>query len=85
MITGNAIQSHLATTANIYKDNKVDAYFLLNLDLSYTFRDILSLQSLKIQAKVNNVLNQLYAAYGIGKTYFPAAERNFFIGLELGL
>jgi iron complex outermembrane recepter protein len=79
-----AIQSQLASDYNTYTDNKVEPYFVFNADLSYTFRNVLSLQSLKVQAKVNNILNNLYATYGIGKTFFPAAERNFMIGLELG-
>ncbi|MFC2130130.1 TonB-dependent receptor [Bacteroidota bacterium] len=85
MISDSVIQTHLANDWNVYIDNKVDAYFLMNADISYTFEKILSLQTLKIQAKANNLLNELYAAYGIGKTFFPAAERNFFIGIELGL
>jgi len=27
----------------------------------------------------------LYSAYAIGKEFFPAAERNFLVGLQLGL
>lgn len=85
LIEDTRIQTHLANEWNIYIDNKLDAYFVIDADFSYTFKNILSLPSLKIQAKVNNVLNNLYAAYGIGKTFFPAAERNFIIGIEMGI
>jgi iron complex outermembrane recepter protein len=85
MISEKVIQDHLSNDWNVYRDNVNEAYFLLNADLSYTFRNILSLQTLKLQLKINNILNKLYSAYGIGKTFFPAAERNIFIGLELGL
>jgi iron complex outermembrane receptor protein len=84
-ISDPKIQNHLANEWNLYIDNKLDAYFVLNADLSYTFKNILTLPSLKIQAKANNLLNNLYAAYGIGKAFFPAAERNFIIGIELGI
>jgi iron complex outermembrane receptor protein len=85
LIRDERIQTHLANDWNVYVDNELNAYFVLNADFSYTFRNILSLPSLKIHAKVNNVLNNLYAAYGIGKAFFPAAERNFIIGIELGI
>ncbi len=85
LITDERIQTHLANNWNIYKDNKVEPYFILNADLSYTFRDVLTLRTLKIMAKANNILNNLYASYGIGKAFFPGAERNFFVGIELGL
>ncbi len=79
------IQKQLEAEWNVYNDNILDPYFVLNADLSYTFENILSLQTLKIQIKVNNILDNLYAANGIGKAFFPAAERNFIIGIELGL
>ncbi|MFH1051360.1 MAG: TonB-dependent receptor [bacterium] len=85
LISDQRIQTHLANDWDVYIDNKLDAYFVLNADFSYTFRDVLTLPSLKIQAKVNNLLNNLYAAYGIGKAFFPAAERNFIIGIEMGI
>lgn len=85
LISDVRIQTHLANEWNVYVDNKLDAYFVIDADLSYTFKNILTLPSLKIQAKVNNVFNNLYAAYGIGKAFFPAAERSFVLGIELGI
>jgi iron complex outermembrane receptor protein len=32
----------------------------------------------------NNVFDNLYSAYAIGKEFFPAAERNFIAGIQLG-
>ena len=68
----------------LYSDNKLDAFTVFNADLSYTFKNILSLQDLKIQAQVMNLFNKLYAAGAEGKEFFPAAERSIFIGIELG-
>jgi iron complex outermembrane receptor protein len=68
-----------------YKDNIVEPYFLLNLDLGYSFEDVLIFKSLKIHGKINNITNELYAAYGTGRTFFPGAERNYYLGFEIGL
>jgi len=68
-----------------YNDNILDAYTVVNLDLSYTLKDFLSLQSLRLQAQVANLFNELYAAGAEGKDFFPAAERSFFFGIEMNL
>jgi iron complex outermembrane receptor protein len=65
--------------------NKNDAYTVVNADVSYTFRRLLGLQSLRVRAQVNNVLNALYSAGGNGREFFPAAERNFYVAIELAL
>ncbi len=68
-----------------YSDNRVDSYFVANLFASYD----LSLESyakqLRFYFQVSNLFNNLYAANGIGKEFFPAAERNLLVGLQLGL
>lgn len=61
------------------------ATFVCDLDLSYTFNNILAFQSVKIQMQINNLFNNLYSFSGDGKEFFPAAERSIFLGLELGL
>lgn len=68
-----------------YTDNKLDAYFVVNLYSSYEFELEPYFNSLKLFFQVNNLLNNLYASYGIGKEYFPAAERNILIGMKVGL
>jgi iron complex outermembrane receptor protein len=40
---------------------------------------------MKIFLQVNNLLDELYAAKAIGKEFFPAAERNILVGMEVGL
>jgi iron complex outermembrane receptor protein len=68
-----------------YDDNLNDAYTVLNANLNYTFRNILSLNTLTIQMQVLNLTNELYMQNGIGKEFFPAAERSVFFGIELGI
>ncbi len=68
-----------------YTDNKVDSYLVLNFFSSYELNPDPVMKSIKIFFQVNNLLNKLYASYGIGKEYFPAAERNILIGMRIGL
>lgn len=68
-----------------YADNKVDAYFVFDLDASYTFTDVAFMKTLKLQTQVNNLFNKLYAYSGDAREFFPAAERSIFFGVELGL
>jgi iron complex outermembrane receptor protein len=70
---------------NSYTDNVVDPYFAADIFASYEFKLPASLNSLKISARVNNLFDSMYAAYAIGGEFFPAAERNFILGLQLGL
>ena len=68
-----------------YNDNKVDAYFTANLIAGYetSFGDFF--KKVKVYLQVNNLFDNLYAAYAVGKEFFPAAERNFLTGIKLGL
>ncbi|NLO20056.1 MAG: TonB-dependent receptor plug domain-containing protein [Ignavibacteria bacterium] len=68
-----------------YSDNVLDSYFVVNADFSYTFKNILDFQAIRLQLQINNLLNRIYAAGGEGKDFFPAAERNLFFGIELGI
>jgi iron complex outermembrane receptor protein len=67
-----------------YKDNVVPDYFVVNFDARYKF-DVPYLGKVTLFGRVNNLFNRLYATYGIGNEFFPAAERNFFGGIELSL
>jgi len=68
-----------------YADNEVDSYTVMSLDLAYRLNDFLGTQSLTIRAQVENLTNELYAASGIGQNFFPAAERSYYFGMEVGL
>ncbi len=76
--------SHMKYLGDYYKDNRVDSYFVTNLDVNYTFYNLGLAKSLRVQLQIKNLFNRLYAAGGEGKEFFPAAERNFFLGLEVG-
>jgi iron complex outermembrane receptor protein len=68
-----------------YDDNKNEAYFTANFQGSYELNLFGSHTPTKIFFQVNNIFDNLYSAYAIGKEFFPAAERNFLVGLQLGL
>jgi len=67
-----------------YKDNIVNSYFVSNILVSYHIKADPSFRNIKVFLQVNNILDNLYAAYGIGKEFFPAAERNFIAGVKIG-
>lgn len=67
------------------ENNKVDTYTVLNFQTSYKFKEVFGLRSLRLQMHVNNLANKLYAASGNGAEFFPAAERNIFFGIEMGI
>lgn len=69
-----------------YIDNIVPSYMVTDVELSYTFPSFLStFQSGMIRFHCNNVFNNLYAASAEGRNFFPAAERNYYIGIQFDL
>ncbi len=66
-----------------YTDNTLDAYGIINLDLVYNLKVVQYFNNIKLQLKINNILNKLYAAGAEGKEFFPGAERNIFFGLGI--
>lgn len=68
-----------------YTDNKNDAYFVLDLFSSYEFSFFGGRSLSKVFIQVNNLFDNLYSAHAIGKEFFPAAERNFIAGIQIGL
>ncbi len=83
--TNQELINDLNDSGEYYFDNINPAYSVINLDLSYTFVNIMNLNHFKIQGQIYNLTNSLFSAGAIGKEFFPAAERNFYIGFELGL
>lgn len=69
--------------SSIY-DNLVESYFVSNLFVSYQLKAESFLNRLKLFAQANNIFDKLYAAYAVGSDFYPAAERNFLFGMELG-
>jgi iron complex outermembrane receptor protein len=68
-----------------YSDNVNDAYFATDIFASYEFSLFESQTPSKVFLQVNNIFDNLYSAHAIGKEFYPAAERNFLIGLQIGL
>lgn len=68
-----------------YNDNKNESYFTADAMMSYQFKLFEALTPTKVYCQVNNLFNNLYSAYAIGGEFFPAAERNFIAGIEIGL
>jgi iron complex outermembrane receptor protein len=83
----NNLNNYLITFPDFvdYSDNKNDAYFVLDIYSSYEFNLFNGLTNSRLFIQVNNVFDNLYSAYAIGKEFFPAAERNFIAGIQLGL
>ena len=65
------------------EENKNDAYNVLNFQSSYKLK--LNEYELKLKFEINNLLNNLYSSSGEGNAFFPAAERNFLLGIILEL
>ncbi len=68
-----------------YGDNKNEAYSVTDFYASYEALLFDALTPTKIYVQVNNIFNKLYSANAIGKEFFPAAERNFLAGIQIGL
>ena len=68
-----------------YSDNVNEAYFNADMIASYQFNLFNSLTTSKIYFQVNNIFDKLYTANAIGGEFFPAADRNFLVGMEIGI
>lgn len=68
-----------------YSDNVNEAYFVSDIYASYEFNLLNGQTPWKLFFQVNNIFDNLYSAYAVGKEFFPAAERNFVGGIRVGL
>jgi iron complex outermembrane receptor protein len=64
--------------------NRNDAYSVINIETIYTLPAIGG-ATMSLRGEVRNVLNSLYLQNGEGEFFFPAAERNYLIGMSLQL
>jgi outer membrane receptor protein involved in Fe transport len=64
--------------------NKNDAYTFFNLELLYTTPQFLN-SELTFRGEVRNIFNNLYFMSGEGNAFFPAAERNYLLGITARL
>ena len=75
---------------SFYTDNfkieadKNDAYTVFNAEALYKLPQIAS-ASVTLRGEIRNLLNTLYTQTGDGNLFFPAAERNFVVGITLQL
>jgi len=84
---GDKLAGYLAKYPNFvdYSDNVNEAYTIMNFFVSYELNLFSTPTKSKLFLQVNNVFNKFYSMYAIGKEFFPAAERNFVAGLQLGI
>ena len=72
-------------------ERSISAYSLLNIHLSYSLKNIIGLNDLRLSFWINNLLDESYETAGYydaweGENFlWPGADRNFFIGLETTL
>lgn len=59
-----------------------DAWTVWNLDLLADLPEFAGVQ-ITLRGEVNNLFNALYFMYGEGDAFFPAAERNYMIGMSV--
>jgi iron complex outermembrane receptor protein len=64
--------------------NTTDAAVVFNGEILYRFPRFAGTE-LTLRGEVRNIFNTLYLAGGEGNTFFPAAERNFLVGLSVHL
>ncbi|MBI2427195.1 MAG: TonB-dependent receptor [Ignavibacteriales bacterium] len=63
-------------------NNKNDAYTVLNFESLYILPKFGDAE-ISLRAEARNLLNKLYMQNGEGNAFFPAAERNYLIGLTV--
>lgn len=66
------------------EETRNDAYTVVNTELLYRLPRLLE-SDITIRAEVRNLLNRLYFSHGEGNAFFPAAERNYLLGLTINM
>ena len=84
---GSNLSAYLAKYPGFvsYNDNKNDSWFSADLIASYSYKLFNGLSDSKIFIQINNIFDRLYSAGAIGAEFYPAAERNFIAGINIGL
>lgn len=81
--TDERLKQHLKS--EYYTDNNFDGYTIMDANIIYTINAKPFFRELKIQATINNLTNLMYASGAIGREFFPAAERNYWLNFTFGL
>jgi iron complex outermembrane receptor protein len=63
----------------------VDSYTVLNASVSWHIDRFWELKNLDMMFQIFNLTDKLYASHGDGDDFFPAATRNVYMGITLGL
>jgi iron complex outermembrane receptor protein len=85
-----SISAEAKYVGNFYTDNtkndllKNDAYVVFNAQAIYKF-NLASDIKMSFRAGINNLFDALYTMSGQGEEFFPAAERNYILGVSLQL
>jgi iron complex outermembrane receptor protein len=66
------------------ESNTTDAAVVFSGEILYRFPRVAGMD-LTLRGELRNIFNTLYLAGGEGNTFFPAAERNFLLGLSVHL
>ncbi len=66
-----------------YSDNVIDPFMVVNAKINYTKSFERFIKDITFKFQINNVFNKLYVPFAYGKEFFPAAERNYYLGVEL--
>lgn len=64
------------------EQNKNEAYTVFNFDVLYSTENIFGL-NLILRAEVKNLTNKLYTFSGEANAFYPAAERNYILGITV--
>ncbi|MFA7288704.1 MAG: TonB-dependent receptor, partial [Melioribacteraceae bacterium] len=68
-----------------YSDNRVDPFIISNLEINSRIELAGLIKEAELILQINNLFDKLYAPYGIGKEYFPAATRNILLTVRVNL
>ena len=66
------------------ENNKNDEYTVFNGEVHYRIPGVSGLD-FALRGEIHNIFNRLYFLSGEGDAFFPAAERNYVLGLTVGL
>ena len=82
-LTASATMKHVGSfyTDNFKNElNRNDAYTVFNFELLYRTPRIWNTEFI-LRGEVRNIFNTLYFSSGEGNAFFPAAERNYLVGI----
>ena len=87
VVTGSLITKYVGPfyTDNFKSEaNKNNDYTVFNIELLYRLPRIINSEFI-LRAEIRNLFDRLYFANGIGNSFYPAAERNYLLGITANL